>query len=216
MFKDIPNTFVFGNNVNMYLLGGRNVHFRTNVTNISYCLFDGIDFRFIFLEVPFLLVNRPLRGHDGFFLILNMHKQLLCNEGHEGVHQLQCIDQNLLQRPQCRCSCAVLLVIQARLHHFNIPVTVFIPDEIINLLCRQTKVIFAQAFLYFLRQRVYLGQNPFIRRGQHQELRFFAILHIHHHETGRIPHLVAEVSAIIQSFPVETHIVTGCVACNQH
>ena len=27
---------------------------------------------------------------------LNMHKQLLCNEGHEGVHQLQCIDQNLL------------------------------------------------------------------------------------------------------------------------
>ena len=132
------------------------------------------------------------------------------------MHQLQCIDQNLLQRPQCRCSCAVLLVIQARLHHFNIPVTVFIPDEIINLLCRQTKVIFAQAFLYFLRQRVYLGQNPFIRRGQHQELGFFAVLHIHHHEAGRIPHLVAEVSAIIQSFPVETHIVTGCVACNQH
>ena len=57
MLKDIPNTFVFGNNVNMYLLRGRNVHFRTNVTNISYCLFDGINFRFIFLEIPFLLVN---------------------------------------------------------------------------------------------------------------------------------------------------------------
>ncbi len=71
-------------------------------------------------------------------------------------------------------------------------------------------------FRYVLRQRIHFGQYPLIGRGQHEQARFILFIHIHQHEADCVPHFIAEIPAVIQTFPIETHIIAGGVARNEH
>ena len=39
--------------------------------------------------------------------------------------------------------------------------------------------------------------------------------HVHHDEPGSVPYLIGKVTAVLNSFIIETHIITGCVSCDQ-
>ncbi len=134
------------------------------------------------------------------------------------MQQLQSIDQDCLQRPEGRVlACGVVRIVQAGLHHLNVPVAELIPEVVYDLLHCDAQLIALHIAGDILYQGVQLRQDPFVHRLQlgSGRLRHGLAIHVHHDETGGIPHLVGEITAVFYPFIVETHVVPGGVAGDQ-
>ena len=134
------------------------------------------------------------------------------------MKHFQRICKNGLQGPKCCCFCGILVIVKSWFYHFNIPVTELFPDEIINLLNCNTKLIFIQVLCYIFCQSVYLGQNPLISAGKGFQIslsRNLCFFQIHHNKSGCIPYLICKVSAGFHTFHVETHIISGSISGHQ-
>ena len=134
------------------------------------------------------------------------------------MQKLQGIGKHGLQSPKSRCLCSILFVVKTRLHHFNIPVTEFLPDKVIDFLYCNSQLIFIQIFCNILCQCVDLGENPLVCTGKGGKVnlcRNLCFFQVHHNKSGRVPYLIGKVSACLYSFPVETHIISGRISGHQ-
>ena len=134
------------------------------------------------------------------------------------MQQLQRIQQDIFQCPESGClAVGVVRIVKPGLYHFNIPVTEFIPDEIIYLLYGNTQFEVLHVVGHFFYHMVQLGKDPFIHR-----LKVFIRIgrnglsvHIHHDKTGGVPYLIGKITACFHSFKIEPHVVSGCISGNQ-
>ena len=134
------------------------------------------------------------------------------------MQEPQSLHKCLLQRPQSSCLGRVLVRVQTRLHHLDIPVAEFIPQEVIDLLNRDTQFKLVHVLSDFLRQRIDPGQDPAVGACQLRRidrLRHFTLIEIHQYESCRIPDLICKVSGILHTLEIKAHVISGSIACNQ-
>ena len=87
---------------------------------------------------------------------------LLGDEGHEGVQQFQNTQQHIAQHVfGCQLRPGVFAV-EAGLGQLDIPVTIGVPNEIINLGGRHAQLKGIHILRNFADQRVQLAENPFV------------------------------------------------------
>ena len=162
ILENISDFFRFRYNKYFSFSAWRNIHACTGISDTADSFLDQLNGFLILFKVPFILVFRPLGDHNGFFFILNIAENLFCDERHIRMKQLQCIDQDCLQCPEGCCLCLVFVIVKSWLHHFNVPVAEFFPDEIINLGYGNTQFILIDVLCDILRQTVHLGKNPLV------------------------------------------------------
>ena len=136
------------------------------------------------------------------------------------MKKLQSLCQRSAECPQCIvCCCRVFLCLpQSYLCHLDIPVTELIPQEIIDLLYGNSKLIFIHILSNITDHGVQSGKDPFILVAQCVQVfrRCYCLaLQVHHNETGSIPDLICKVTAGFYTLPVETHIISRCITCHQ-
>ena len=134
------------------------------------------------------------------------------------MQQLQRIDQHRLQGPQCSVLADCIVgIVQSGLYHLDIPVTELIPDEVINLLYGDTQFKVLHVVGHIADQSIQLGQDPLIHRLQCIRSRGGNLLavHVHHDKSGGIPHLVGEITGVLYSLIIESHIISRCISGDQ-
>ncbi len=136
------------------------VHSCTKVSDGTDCCLDSVNSGLVSLKVPLVCVLRPLGDHDRLLLVLNVAEDLLCDEWHVWMKKLKCLDQNCLKCPECCCLCLILIVVETRLNHLDIPVTELLPDEVVYLGYSDTKLELLHVVCHLFCKCVDLGQDP--------------------------------------------------------
>ena len=134
------------------------------------------------------------------------------------MQQFQCAAENRFQCPQCCCFCGILVIVQTRFYHLDVPVAEFFPYKVVYFLYGNTQFEFFHVIGHIFCHIVELTQDPFVcccQFGQIHGSRNFCFFQVHHDETGSVPYFVCEVSAGFHTLPVETHIVTRCITGHQ-
>ena len=116
------------------------------------------------------------------------------------MQQLKCINKHTLKCPESRIHAFCIIgIVEPGLNHLDIPITEFIPDEVIYLLYCNTKLKFVHVLSNIFDYGIELTYYPLIYRLKILIIRLGdgSAFHIHHDETARIPYLVGEVSACL-------------------
>ena len=122
------------------------------------------------------------------------------------------------------------LMIEARLHHLDIPVAELLPDKALCLIQGNTEIKGFQISRHFRYHTVQLGKNPLIRhlkilrnflqefgksrifkRRQGRKSLAFLFITVHEKETGSVPNLIHKVTTGFHPAMIETHIISGCI-----
>ena len=88
-----------------------------------------------------------------------MGKDFLGKEGHEGVQELQGLLQHVQQHA---LGLLPALAVEAHLSQLDIPIAVVAPEEIVELLSGQAKLIFVEQVGNLLNQAVELAEDVLI------------------------------------------------------
>ena len=99
-------------------------------------------------EVPFLFVYWPIREHNCLCFWMKCTEDFFCNKWHVWMKKSKCFCKYSLKSPKsCICRCWIfILLISTNFCNFDVPVTEFIPDEIVYFLYCDTKFIFIHIF----------------------------------------------------------------------
>ena len=115
------------------------------------------------------------------------------------------------------CGFCTRLVIQNGFREFKIPVTVFVPGELVDRLCGMIETVSLDGFGDVLDRLLQARDDPAIRQG---ECCFAArgsatvlALGIHEHVARGIPEFVAEVAVSLDTTGIQLDITAGCSQC---
>ena len=123
--------------------------------------------------------------------------------------------QHAQQRAACSPALGRIRVVQFHLGQFQIPVAVVVPDEAVDGVGRQIEAVFGQRLRHLGRGALQPGHDPAVHRAEVHVLAGAAVLvagfgktvvvafHVHQHEAGGIPQLVAEVAVALTAADVE-------------
>ena len=134
------------------------------------------------------------------------------------MQHFQRIGQNRFQRPQGGGLGLFRLAVEPRLHHLDIPVAEFLPDEVVDLLYGDAQLELLHIFRDFRRQHIDLVEHPAILQSQGtllDLLRNLRRVQIHQDEPGGVPHLIGKIPAGLHALPVETHVVARRISGHQ-
>ena len=203
-----------GHEDHLRLAAGRHVHLGTAGADGGDGVLDRLHGGLRLREVQCVLILRPLGGDQILSLVGQCLPDLLRDEGHEGVQQLQNTQQHVAQHI-LRSQLGGVLAVKTGLGQLDIPVAVGVPDEIIDLGGRHAQLVGFQIVGDLADQGVQLAEHPFVL-----QLQFFGQLdfvdgQIHHHEAAGVPDFVGEVTHSLALLHKETHIVAGAVACDE-
>ena len=134
---------------------------------------------------------------------------LLGDEGHEGMQQLQSARQHVAQYPLGPAGGFLVLSGEAGLAQFDIPVAEVVPDEGIELVRGDAQFVAVDVLGDFLHQGVVPAQDPLILQIQLPGQVKVLHLQIHQQEAGSVPDLVAEVAVGLHPLVIETGVVAG-------
>ena len=138
----------------------------------------------------------------------------LCDERHERVQEAQELVKHIHQHLLRGQLALFVLAIQSCLGQLDIPVTVRVPDEVIDLGGGHAQLVRIHILRDLFDERIELGQHPFVLDLQVGGIRkaVFFDGQVHEHIAARIPDLVGEIAHGLALFDVEAHIVAGRVA----
>ena len=136
------------------------------------------------------------------------------------MKKFQSFGQGCSQSPECIICCFQIFICfpETNFRHLNVPVAEFIPQEVINFLYSDSKLVFIHIVCNITDYGVQLGKDPFVFKAeiiQICRLSYSLALQIHHNETGCIPDFVCKITAGLYTFPVETHVISRCITCDQ-
>ena len=108
--------------------------------------------------------------------------------------------------------------LNSRLGQFNIPVTINIPDEIIQLGAGNPDFKLVQVVVDFLCKVVETVYNPAVFHGElfRQSVELEVLRQIHHDKPRSVPELVCKVTGSLYLVVTVPHIITRSVARCQH
>ena len=137
---------------------------------------------------------------------------LLGDEGHEGVHQLQDLGQHIEQHLLRAELGLLVLAVEAGLGQLDIPVAVAVPDEVVDLARGHAQLVAVHVLADLFDHVVELGEDPLVLDLQLLGQLVFVDGEVHHHKAAGVPELVAEVAHGLALLHVEAHVVAGGVA----
>ena len=196
----------------MHLLRRRNVHLVAAGTDGGDGLDDGLHRLLLGGEAGLFVVLRPLGEHQELALVRKRLPDLLRDERHERVQELERLDEDIAEDVLCVLARGLILAVEAVLRQLDEPVAVVVPDEVINFCGRDAELKGVHIVRDLADERIELREDPLVL-----ELELFGQLHVvdrqvHHHEAARVPDLVAEVAHRLALFDVEAHVVARGVA----
>ena len=173
----------------------------------------------LILEMKLIPVNRPVRDHDAL-LIGKCTVDLLRNERHVGMQQLQCRNQHGAQRVERSSLGLIRIIPEPRLHHLDIPVTELLPEEAVDLIGSDTQLILLHILGNIPYKGVALTEDPAVCQRQVGQLHGIdgcriRLVDIHQDETGCVPYLVCEITVGDDTLPVEAHVVARRISGDQ-
>ena len=100
----------------------------------------------------------------------------------------------------------------------DVPVAVYIPDEVVYLLLRHAYLKGIKVLVDFPCKGVEAADDPLVLGAQvfGQPLVLKVLGQVHHNEAGGVPQLVGKVSRCLYLVLGKAHIISGGVACCQH
>ncbi len=140
---------------------------------------------------------------------------LLGDEGHEGVEQLEHLGQDIAQHLLGPLLAVLVLPLEAGLGQLDIPVAVVVPDEVVDLLGGHPQLIPVHVLGDLPHGPVQPGQDPLVLQLQLLGQGTPVDGQVHHQEAAGVPQLVGEVAHGLAPLGEEAHIVARGVACNQ-
>ncbi|CAN3994570.1 Multidrug export protein mepA, partial [Dysosmobacter welbionis] len=203
-----------GDDQHLRLPGRGHVHLRPAGPDGLDGVHDGLHCGFFLWEGQVRPVLRPPGGHDELFLVGQGLIDLLRDERHEGVQQLQKLRQHKAEHILGRQLGPLVLSLEAGLGELDIPVAVGIPQEVVDLGGGHADLVGVQVLRDLLHQGVQLGEDPLVLRRQGVRRREFTLVdgEVHHHEPAGVPDLVGEVPHGLALLGVEPGVVARGVA----
>ena len=126
------------------------------------------------------------------------------------MQQLEGVYENIAQHLAGRLLFRRIFAIEAGLGHFNIPVAVFAPDEVIDLLGSQTQLKLLHVIAHVPDYLLQPADDPLIRNIKMLGLQAAREIlgQIHGHKPGSVPDLVGKVSGGVDLLVVVAHVVS--------
>ena len=140
---------------------------------------------------------------------------LLRDEGHEGMQQLQDLRQHVQQHLLGADGRVGVIPVQAGLGQLDVPVAEGVPDEVVDLGGGHAQLVLVEVVRDLAAQVVELGQYPAVLQLQPVGQPVLLNRQVHHHEAGRVPQFVGEVAHGLAALHVKAHVVAGGVAGDQ-
>ena len=135
------------------------------------------------------------------------------------MKQLQSDRQDIFQSEEgCVCGLRIrVLRIHTRLYHLDVPVTEFIPDKIVDLADCDAELVFFHILSDVLHEGVHERDDGSVLGVEVAVLRIMEVeaIQVHLDESRCIPYLIREVPRVLDSLPVESHVISRCVSCHQ-
>ena len=119
---------------------------------------------------------------------------LLGDEGHEGVQQLEHVGEDVAQNLLGPDLAVLVVALEAGLGQLDIPVAVVIPNEVVDLLRGHAQLVLVHVLGDLADGTVELGEDPLVL--QLQLLGQLALVdgQVHHQEAAGVPDLVGKVA----------------------
>src|SRR5690606_30420054 len=201
-----------------HLFAGRDIHLATDVAHGHDHAFQPFD---IGRDFSILLAGVRLRvglQHDAVALFAGQGRNALPDffgdERHHRMRQAQYCFEN----PNQRAAGAALglgagvVVTQGRLGQLQVPVAVFVPDELVQGVGGQVKAVLVQVADHFLLAVLQLADDPTVSQRQFYwfivDTAVFAF-GIHQYVAGSVPKLVTEVAVAFQALHVPVDVTAG-------
>ena len=161
---------------------------------------------------------RPGADHDAFSVMGQCLIDFFRNKRHVGMQQFHGAGQHGHQYLLGRCPGFFPgFAVQPRLDQFNIPVADLAPDEIIHGTAGFAQFKLIQQRGHIRSHILHAGKDPLIRQFVRRPFRVGLIaFQIHQREAGSVPDFIGKVTGGFQTAPVETHVVAGRIAGDQH
>ena len=202
-------------NDDLGLAAGRHVHLGATGADGGDGVLDGLHSGLGLREVQRVLILRPLGGDEVPALVGQRLPDLLGDEGHERVQQLQDTQQHIAQHILGGLLCLRILAVQAGLGQLDIPVAVGVPDEVVDLGGGNAQLVGLQIVGDLADQGIQLAEDPFVLQLQLLGQLDLVDGQVHHDEAAGIPDFVGKVTHGFALLHEETHIIAGAVAGDQ-
>jgi hypothetical protein len=204
------------NDKELCLSGRRNVHTRSC---ISYAL-DGVNdsvHASAFIAEIILCIVFGIIGNDEHLIgNTDICPDFFGNEGHKGMDEFEYACENVKKHALGVLVIFASLIKESGLHNLDIPVAEYVPDEFVKLCSSNTELELIKVTRNFLNGCIEVGKNPLIFYLKLcGDFGLCIVIKIEKHESCRIPELICKVSGVIHLCGGESHIVTGCVTCNE-
>ena len=140
---------------------------------------------------------------------------LLGEEGHKGVKELEDMGEDIAQDLLSVDFCLGVLPLKAGFGELDIPVAIVVPDEIVHLLGCHAQLVLVHILRDLGDDRVELGEDPLVLQLQVLGQLTPVDGEIHHQEAGGVPDLIGEVTHGLAPLGIEAHIIPGGVSGDQ-
>ena len=137
---------------------------------------------------------------------------LLCDERHERVQQLERLCEDIEQDFLRAESGGLVGAIETRLREFDIPVAVGVPDKVVYFICGYAELILVDILVDLAHKGVELGEYPLVLELKLVRQLVFVYGEVHHDEAAGVPDLVGKVAHGLAALVVVAHVVSGAVA----
>ncbi len=160
----------------------------------------------------------PALGHDGLGRAGQSLIQLLGDEGHEGVQQLEGLIQHIHQHAAGSVGLLGVAGVQAGLCDLDEPVAVDVPDKAVDLGSGQTHLIVVEVVGHGTGHLIQLGEHPLVAHVQlflAGQTRLKVLRQVHQHKAGSVPQLIGKVAGSLHLLFDIAHVVARSGAVHQ-
>ena len=134
------------------------------------------------------------------------------------MQELHCTSENGSKYMLSSCAFfSVFFIVKTRFSKFNVPVTNFAPDEVINGAACFAQFKFAKQVGNFFRYMLQTRENPSICQSVGSKFRIGVItFNVHQCKAGSVPDFVCKVTGSFHTFPIEAHVIARSVTSDEH
>ena len=126
------------------------------------------------------------------------------------MQEFEDFGQNVRKHRDCVIVLFLILGIEHRLAHFDIPIAELAPHEVVKSCRGKSDFVFIKVYGDFLDNVVESCENPLIRAVESRwQRQIVVVLYIHNHESRSVPKFIHEVSATLDFAVGKSRIAAG-------
>ena len=120
---------------------------------------------------------------------------LLREEGHEGMEELQGLNEDIAQHILGILLCGLILPLEPGFGKLDIPIAKIVPDKVIDLLSGDAQLVGVHVLGDPGNEGIEFGEDPFVLLGQLLGKLHLVDSQVHLHKAAGIPDFINKVAA---------------------